>query len=499
MNHNILSSPQNLQRHPQKAADYVLGNRDWMDNPRHAPPSILSGSREQFLRATSIVPSGLTYFSTAISDPGEINIARIRYAADCYSAHYLSGLPPESIGSLSVLHQKAHGWDVHHLMGLSIRGTSKKARYLRTTADYLRFAWLTSAINRLFGWPDPLDPQHYNPIHIRETWRAQPAILSTAMTEISTGFHSARIQSRKDIIAILHHHKLRVTASDRQIEIDLDGESWTLTGYAATRHADMETSLSAHRKRTTKPFLDFKDNPDEINRRLRALYDKRVAENANYYALSPHKVDDGLVVPSKKFHIEYYERSSIWHLATEPPRELDRAYPLPSPQIAPMLIPRNRVSTENGRAGDTIVRIAGKGTDGAKGTSDGCHGSTPTTHDPNSPYRISSDDVRERARTHDQRAERRAKELGEARRSIEEWLDIIRGLLRIPRWLRRYRADRKRQIQEFTQKFGPIIRPLPRSLIRKILKDQAARTILSELQQPPKQNEPSTNQPNLDI
>jgi len=479
MNHSLLSSPSNQRSRPTDAAGYVLGNVDWKKEERDMPPMILSGSREQFIGAASRVLKGPAYLSTTLSDQGDIEVPKIRYCSDLYSTHYFAGIPREEIGELSVLHKKEKGWDAHKLIGVAIRGSSKKARFLRKVADYLRFAWLTSSINRLFGWEDPLDPRNYCPFHVRESWWDKPEIISHIEKEIATGLRENRIHDREDILEIVRQFGLNPVADDRQIEIAVDNERWTFVGYAATAHADSPKKLAAHRERTAKPFRDLRDHPSEIQKRLIFLYRKRVQENAAYYGIQTLEASSGLIVPNAEYFKNHYEerQKDTGRTYTEPSAKLDRAGDPQLLGVAATILCRDRGTDRRNQSPQGESYITGKAPLGVGETAVG-----PGRNHP--PYRTAAESDGSGDYDDGIRVQKRLQELGEDRRRIEEWVRLIVRFLKIPGWLRKLRASRKKEAEKYYSRFPEHKhRPIPKR-IAIILRNPAAFHFLPDFGQP---------------
>jgi hypothetical protein len=443
MQHSILESPSGKRSAPSDAAGYVLRLTDANKHEREQPPRIISGDADLFVRMAELIPKPPRYLSTAVSDETPPETPKVRYVCDMIMAHYLGGLPRHDVAALIVLHGKMESWDAHLMLALAIKGSSKKLRPYRYTADYLRFARLVCLINRMNGWEDPLDPKNFRPAHFGEWWRPKPDPIKDLDQTILAAFKAQTIETRRDLVSLIKSRGFSATVTDRAVSVTCAGKIWNLKGYAATAHADSAEKFAAYRKRTAQPFVETQQKPDQVAAEVRGAYLWTLAENGRYHGIRTELAADGLIVPDHAFYEEHYEE----HQA---PPNTENPY---NEKLAGAEHPRRAGADETIRirvAGSTEPAVRTRPRDStqqpaaerefetANGPGIQPQGDGGPTHRRGGQVRSVDAGIAE-LRTN----------LEAIRRGIEEWLRLIRRLLSLPRWYRRHRSKQMSRAREF--------------------------------------------------
>jgi len=498
MQHSILSSPQGQKNRPDAAAAYVLKNVDASKQKRLVAPTILGGSIDSFVGMANLAADGVQYLSTTLSNEGDVDLPHIRYATDIIITHYLAGIDRKDTGILQVLHEKHDSWDVHNLLSLMVRSSRKKVPFIRPTADYLRFAWITSMLNRFFKWNDPLDPEKYNPAHLKETWREKVHGIDVLTKTIQRAFHDHTIRNREDIAAIVSAHCGNVMLRDRSIEFQYEFQNWHMIGYAATALANDPKKLLAHFRRTIKPFIDVRDRQEWVVKNVLYKFRERIAFNVKYLGIEPVDIPEGLVIPDTSFFKKHYEIDNHTIADSTFPNILDRAIITRqferdgelSPTVQDGVAAYADFEWKHGHAkshdhrfndrfrtdlptpsiaGGTARKGSGRDAAHAEETGDrignSMEGKDRDAEPNEEDRRIQSNDQRNLSSS--------AAEAPTNCGIIGEWIDLILRLLKVPKWFRRLKSDRRKSATRILQQYPEINRTRPPKYIRRILRNRS--------------------------
>jgi len=467
MIHEILESGSKKANDPMSAVDYVLGLVDSKNEQRPHAPLVLGGSAHAFLSMAENVTKGRKYLSTTLSDESQADVSKVEYSSAIFRIHRLAGLPVENTAWIDVLHKKENSWDLHSLDALKLVGTHKKARFICGPKHYLRFQRLTCLLNFDFGWNDPLDPKTFRPARFVETWRVKPMWVVELDTSIKMAFQNGEIEGRSDLIELIHSFGCNTSVDDKQILISYQNDEWKLKGYAATKHGESAQQLARHKAQMTKPFVETRENPDRIRDLVRADFDKALIANFEYFGITPTVPPAGLIVPAREFYEENYIRGGREnHVRTDS-------------KIVDGTIDTGRAS---GDKEPHSISISASGAHREHPTATGGYASgvvpVPTTdNDLGRLHGVSFntntnplEDAREFERRHQDRVEKSRRELAETAERIAWWIRLILCLVKLPRWLRKYRAIEQAKRTRFADRHPIVWFPNQRKYIRKLRK-----------------------------
>lgn len=465
MIHKILRSGSQEANDPKAAVDYVLGLVDSKDEQRPHAPRVIGGSAPAFLSMAENVTNRRKYLSTTLSEERRAELSKIDYASAIFRIHRLAGLPVESAAWIDVLHEKENSWDLHSLDALKLVGTHKKARFICAGRDYLRFTRLTCLINLEFGWNDPLDPKTFRPARFVETWRKKPVWIAKLDTSIKLAFQDGEIARRSDLIELIHSFGYSTSVDDQKILISYENDEWELGGYAATKHGESAQKLADHKDKMTKPFVETRQNPGRIRDLVRADFDKAVNANLEYFGIEKSVPPEGLIVPMH----EYYEKNYI--------RESRETHGKTDSKIVDG---SGDIGRASGDQAPYSISITTSGTDSEYQSATGGYASetgkvraTDNDHgrDHEVNNRADSDtdgNDRQIKRQHQQRTEEDSREREGISHQIGEWIRLILRLVKLPRWLRAYRASEQEKRAQFAESHPNLWFPNKKKYIRKL-------------------------------